>query len=345
METIEQLKQENEKLNARLAKAVEVFKEQKAQIEALQKYKDFDSVSHKDYDEVIEENNTLKNKVSELEHDADSFNALQQNYEKKISELEDSYENLGAEYQAAINCNERNNKELLAADEKTEELNKQLNEYELKLQNSEAAYEELRKKYNEVKSLSDDSIQAGVELGKENAELKAKIRKLEVQYKEQEKFETEVINVKVPQLEERLKEVENDCANKDKEIESKNLFIKQLQTTYDEVFADYNKLKENSISQAVFDDEVNRLNATISDDVKAYKELLNQKETIEALADEFKKENDEYKVFNNKLISLIETLPQYKTIVSTPVQNQQKTSGSHGTGNNQFMRDEPELSM
>lgn len=350
METIEQLKQENDKLNARLAKAVEVFKEQKAQIEQLTNEVKEKTSLDMDYrnqiEELNKENNTLKNKISELEHDADSFNALQQNYEKKISELEDSYENLGAEYQAAINCNDRNNKDLLAADEKTEELNKQLNEYELKLQNLEAEHEQLRQKYEESKELLDDSLNAGVDLGIENTDLKAKLHKLEVQYKEQEKFETEVINVKVPQLEERLKEVENVCANKDKEIESKNLFISQLQTTYDEVFADYNKLKENSISQADFDDEVNRLNATISDNVKAYKELLQQKETIEALADEFKKENDEYKVFNNKLISLIETLPHYgKQVQNKPVKNQQKTSGSHGTGNNQFMSDEPVVSL
>ena len=37
MEDINLLKQENEKLNARLAKAVEVFKEQKANIEKLKK--------------------------------------------------------------------------------------------------------------------------------------------------------------------------------------------------------------------------------------------------------------------------------------------------------------------
>ena len=339
METIEQLKQENDKLNARLAKAVEVFKEQRAQIETLQKYKDFDSVSRKDYDEVIEENNTLKNKVAELE---------------------DSYENLDAEYQAAINCNERNNKELIAADAKIEEykktcdieikslqevnddLNKQLDKYELKLQAAEEKAEMLQKNLRSVENTTNEEVKKVTVARDEWIE---KYRKLEAQYKEQEKFETEVINVKVPQLETRLKEVENDCTNKDKEIESKNLFINQLQKTYDEVFAEYNKLKENSISQAVFDDEVNRLNATISDNVKAYKELLQQKETIEALADEFKKENDEYKVFNNKLISLIETLPQYKTIVSTPVKNQQKTSGSHGTGNNQFMSDEPVVSL
>ena len=40
METIELFKQENDKLNARLAKAVEVFKEQKSNIEAITKERD-----------------------------------------------------------------------------------------------------------------------------------------------------------------------------------------------------------------------------------------------------------------------------------------------------------------
>lgn len=39
-----------------------------------------------------------------------------------------------------------------------EDLNKQLNEYEMKLQNSEAAYEELRKKYSEIKELHDGDL-------------------------------------------------------------------------------------------------------------------------------------------------------------------------------------------
>ena len=313
METIEQLKQENDKLNARLAKAVEVFKEQRAQIEALQKYKDFDSVSRKNYDEAIEENNTLKNKVAELE---------------------DSYENLEAEYQAAINCNERNNKELLAAYEKTEELNKQLDEYELKLQNLEAAYEQLRQKYEDrVKETSDSQTQIA-KLESDNQTL--------VQSNEQYKSAyNEVLNVKVPQLETRLKEVENNCINKDEEIESKNLFIKQLQTTYDEVFAKYNKLKENSISQADFDDEVNRLNATISDDAKAYKELLNQKEVADAFVIALQKQIQEYQEFNNKLIALVETINPYHLTSTQSEHSQSKVGNTH----NQFMSDAPELTM
>ena len=129
METIEQLKQENEKLNARLAKAVEVFKEQKANIETVTKerdelksqYDDIFNASIKLGEEIAE----LKTKLHKQENIVDQDATI-----KGLREELEEYREKNKELK-----NELNNKE------------KQLNEYELKLQNSEAVYEELHKKY------------------------------------------------------------------------------------------------------------------------------------------------------------------------------------------------------
>lgn len=329
METIEQLKQENDKLNARLAKAVEVFKEQKAQIEALQKYKDFDSVSHKDYDEVIEENNTLKNKISELEHDADCFNGLQENNDKKYQELKELYDDsinagveLGkeiAELNAKIHQLETNSISKESYDEKVEDISNllmQVAKFEKdnsdlvqSLEKYKSAYAEAKEKaemwqknLHAVENTTNEEVKKVTVARDEWIE---KYRKLEAQYKEQEKFETEVINVKVPQLEERLKEVENVCVNKDKEIESKNLFIKQLQTTYDEVFAEFQELKEiNSKNINAYNDlkeKFDKLNIL-------YINLENEKLTYEANIKSLQRKYDESIIQDENNVILVNQL-------------------------------------
>ena len=69
-------------------------------------------------------------------------------------------DNLKRELESYVQENEelkRKPKDDYVSTEK-ESLNKQLNEYEVKLQNSEAAYEELRKKYSEIKELHDGDL-------------------------------------------------------------------------------------------------------------------------------------------------------------------------------------------
>ena len=207
---LEQLQQANEKLTARLNKAVEVFKEQKANIDsltaqvkaaesekenAINLFKEVD----KQVGELRIENEQLKKKLEESEAAVNisgeiekqiqvakqEYSELSEKYNEAVktslelsaenaniaaekAKLESDFENISADLQAAINCNERNNKEFAVATEKITELenalklatdtaaqreleNKTLeekyNEYGLKLKNSDAAYEELRKKY------------------------------------------------------------------------------------------------------------------------------------------------------------------------------------------------------
>lgn len=140
MENIEQLKQENEKLQERLNNAAKFFREQKAQIEALTKEND------------------------ELKHDADSFNSLQENYENTIKSKDQAYKVLQETYNEVFAENKQLKDQVESYGFNSEsdannlkDLNNQLNEYELKLQASEKTYEELKelydrdlKRYNEL---------------------------------------------------------------------------------------------------------------------------------------------------------------------------------------------------
>ena len=216
MTELEQLKIENEKINARLSKAIEVFKEQKSKIASyeteLNNYRNSVQTSevsiqtHSD-EEFIEMSNKLddlslqlQNKVSQIEQLKDQINR----------EPQDDYVSL-EKWKSLVN--------------EKEDLNKQLNEYELKLQNSEAAYEELRKKYAELKELNDGDLK-------------------------------------------RYNDLENNY-----EIATQKL--------------------QNMISQEDFDDEVNRLNQTISECKKSYDEKVEDISKLQIEVEKVKKANND----------------------------------------------------
>ena len=209
MENIEQLKQDNAKLQERLNNAAKFFREQKAQIESLT-------------NEVKEKTELALDYRNQIESKDKAYKTLQETYNEVFAEnkqLKDQVDS--CEFNAESDANN------------LEDLNKQLNEYELKLQNSEAAYEELRKKYTEVKALSDDSIQAGVELGKENAELRAKIHQLENNSISQEDFDDEV---------KKLNQTISECKKSyDEKVED----ISKLQMKIEKLNADNETLRKS----------------------------------------------------------------------------------------------------
>ena len=173
METIEQLKQDNAKLQERLNNAAKFFRDQKVQIETLTNEVKEKTELALDYRNQIK---TLTEKVDTLEHDEECFNSILEAKEKEISEL---------------------------------------------------------------KSLNDESINAGVELGKEIAELQAKIHQME----------------------------------------------------------------NNSISQKDFDDEVKRLNQTISECKKSYDERVEDISKLQMQVVKLEKDNQD----------IIQTSEQYKS--------------------------------
>ncbi len=307
MENIEQLKQDNAKLQERLNNAAKFFREQKAQIEALTSEVKEKTELALDYRNQIksltEENEELKRKPQDDYVSPEKWNAL-------VNEKED--------------------------------LNKQLNEYELKLQNSEAAYEELRKKYTEVKTLSDDSIQAGVELGKENAELQAKLKKLEANSISQEDFDDEVkrLNQTISECkksyDERIEDISKlqmEVAKLEKDNTDLIQAAEQYKTAYAEVKSQYEMLgkkyqvrkeKESELlgkidesektitskdqAYKVLQDtynkvfaELNELKTTTSKNVNAYEELKVQ-------YDKLNEECNQYRSFMKALTELAKSV-------------------------------------
>lgn len=179
MENIEQLKLENEKLNARLNKAAEVFRTQKTQIEKLNiqlveldnmilEYKDQINVLEKsleqakiqennisvkdseDYIKVFNENNSLKNRLNEVENVAVSLDNLKENHIKEIHELNETIKK----------CDEEiNNLDNLLNEERTN--NDELNE---KFKTLNEKYKALYETYNKTKNLHDDNLKRYNEL-------------------------------------------------------------------------------------------------------------------------------------------------------------------------------------
>lgn len=142
MDNVEQLKQDNAKLQERLNNAAKFFREQKAQIDSLTNEVKEKTELALDYRNQIEsltkENNGLKSNIDSKDK---AYKILQETYNEVFAENKQLKEQVeSSEFNAESDANN------------LEDLNKQLNEYELKLQNSEAAYEMLRKKYEERKN-------------------------------------------------------------------------------------------------------------------------------------------------------------------------------------------------
>ena len=178
-----------------------------------------------------------------------------------------------------------------------ENLNKQLNEYESKLQKLESdidskdkAYKVLQDTYNEVF---------------------AEKEKITKQYKEQEKFETEVINVKVPELEERLKNTEkaykelqdkykaNDIAKGEAELREQSLhneYIKKFEEQNIQIDTLKKKFEEegkNAVANKVLLDKANEKIDKLN---KLYDDCENEKLAAQADYDSLKEKYESLKI-------------------------------------------------
>lgn len=317
METIKQLKQDNAKLTERLNNAAKFFREQKAQIEQLTKERDDLQIM---YNEVFEASKSLGLEIAELK--------------SKLHEQEN-----------------------VISSDIIDELNKQLNEYKLKLENSESLITEinnsnndLAKENEELNKKLEERIQnlRAVE-NTTNEEIKKltiardewieKYRKLEAQYKEQEKFESEVINTKVPELEEQLRNYKQKFEDSKKIIDSKDQAYKVLQDTYNELFEDNQKLKNDfeklnidykKTVQLVEQAEIDKINLSSS-----INDLTSQLTTIES-------NQNKYKEFTDMIISLTDSFTHNGNNIDNHKQNKSKVINSTG---NQFMSDAPGMNI
>jgi len=291
MDNIEQLKKDNAKLTERLNNAAKFFREQKAQIEALTK-----------------ENEELKNSPKEEVIDTEKWNKLvaeKENLQKQI----EGYEN------------ERKSNEAYSDD-----LNKQCDEYELKIQKLESdidskdkAYKVLQDTYNEVfaenktykKQLKEANTAAlnvsakFEELKELNNKLKEDLEKSINQIKVTEKQSDEELKkittardewiTKYKELEKEIKNISDTHKKEVKEIEDQS---KKIMDSYE---ADIQKQKE----------EITVLNTQLGETEERYDKLNiqydkleNEKLAIQSdldnLQDKYNKLENEYNSLENK---------------------------------------------
>ena len=161
-----------------------------------------------------------------------------------------------------------------------EDLNKQCNEYELKLQDAEKKIEEHINNLRAVENTTNEEVKK-VTIARD--EWIEKYRKLEEQFKEQEKFESDVINTKVPELETKLKNAE---------------------AAYEDLRKKYTEVKDNSISKEVIDekdDEIKKLTSLGIDYVNQINDLKKQVETAEEVIEKTNKKFEQLRESNNIL--------------------------------------------
>ena len=254
MENIEQLKQDNAKLTERLNNAAKFFREQKAQIESLTK-----------------ENEELKRTPKEEVIDTEKWNKLvaeKENLQKQI----EGYEN------------ERKSNEAYSDD-----LNKQCDEYELKLQKLESdigskdkAYKVLQDTYNEVFADYNKLKEEISQIDKLQNTIKTYERKID---------ELENNNPEVQKLEEQLvkaeKTIENDKLdyNKlNKEHKALNDTYNKLNNEYSDIYTKYNELEQGRIKS---EEQLNALNTLCIQYKEDNKELQDKFDNLEKICNDF----------------------------------------------------------
>jgi len=258
MENIEQLKQDNAKLTERLNNAAKFFREQKAQIELLTK-----------------ENEELKAQINRTPQeeviDTEKWNKLvteKENLQKQI----EGYEN------------ERKSNEAYSDD-----LNKQCDKYELKVQELEKNIESKDKAY---KVLQDTYNEVFADYNKLKEEI-SQIDKLQNTIKTYERKidELENNNPEVQKLEEQLvkaeKTIENDKLdyNKlNKEHEALNDTYNKLNNEYSDIYTKYNDLEQGRIKS---EEQLNALNTLCIQYKEDNKELQDKFDNLEKICNDF----------------------------------------------------------
>lgn len=254
MENIEQLKQDNAKLQERLNNAAKFFREQKTQIEALTK--ENEELKRTPKDEVVdtEKWNALATEKENLNKQCNEYELklqkLESDIESKdlyIKELQNTYNEVFAEKEKITKqFNEQTKFE-------SEVINTKVPELETKLHNAEDAYEELRKKYSELKELYDGDL-------KRYNELEDNYEGLQNKYNEEKELLGQT-SKKCEELRESNKMLQDNSVKLNNDIQT-------YQKKYD----------ETKVLVEGYKEEIGNLNATIKTQQEEY-ELLNQQLT------------------------------------------------------------------
>jgi len=281
METIEQLKQDNAKLQERLNNAAKFFREQKAQIEALTK--ENEELKRTPKDEVIdtEKWNALVTEKENLNKQLNEYELKLQNLENNIDSKDKAYKVLQDTYNEVYAEKEKITKQFKEQEKfESEVINTKVPELETKLSNANAAYEELRKKYSELKELHDGDL-------KRYNELEDNYEGLQNKFKENDIAKGEA-ELKVETLQ---AEYEKKFAEQEEQLSTAKGAVEKTIKKFEQLREANNLLQDKSVE--------------IANDVKKYQVKYNEEHL---LVEEYKKQIQELKdKSNNQLKELEET--------------------------------------
>ena len=213
MEQIEQLQQDNAKLQERLNNAAKFFKEQKAQIESLTKENE---VLQNTYNEVLTENEELKRNHKDDYVSPEKWNNLVDEKNILIDQLKDANNEINI-YKDALK----------SADIQISDFNNQLNDYENKITLLEEDNIKLGKDNDDFKKYI-ETLQEDINKLKENND------NFEKEYKSLE-FINDDLNKQIDILESKV----SDLLASDKEYKEENT---ALNTALGEAEEKYDKL-------------------------------------------------------------------------------------------------------
>lgn len=248
MENIEQLKADNAKLTERLNNAAKFFREQKATIEKLTeeaKDKDVEIANQKD---ALE---SCYKQLHDLEMMTDSLNKENEELKRKPQE-------------EVIDTKKWN-----ALVTEKENLNEQLNEYELKLQASEKSYEEL-------KELHDGDL-------KRYNELEDNYEGLQNNYKElKEMYDNEInhFNKEQSEYENSITLLEEDNIKLGKDVHDLEAYIEKTGKEHEQVINDLKK--ENKEAEEQFNKILDSIELELNNVKKENDKLKNDNFELEA---------------------------------------------------------------
>lgn len=349
METIEQLKQDNAKLQERLNNAAKFFREQKAQIETLTKERD---ELKSQYDDIFDASVKLGEEIEELK--------AQLHKQENIVDQDATIKGLREELEEYREKNKKSKDELNSKE-------KQLNEYELKLQNSEAAYEQLRKKY-EVRKGQQVELLGQIEGLKNQLEQRIQqIRAIENTTNEEVKKVTvarDEFIVKCRDLEAEL----NDLKAINKEINilkgETELKLSTIQKEYEDKFNEQEKeLQLAKDSSKVLKDTISDLQKENKDAEEQFNKVLNSYENDLAQAQMDKNDmtitiNDltkqlstsvtnqtKYQEFTEMIINLVDSFNNNGNNIDTDKHSSITVNTYKNSTGSQFMSDAPGMNI
>lgn len=315
MENLEQLKADNAKLTERLNNAAKFFREQKATIEKLTeeaKDKDVEIANQKD---ALE---SCYKQLHDLEMMTDSLNKENEELKRKPQE-------------EVIDTKKWN-----ALVTEKEDLNKQLNEYELKLQASEKSYEELKEMYdneinhfnkeqsayeNQITLLEEDNIKLGHDVHKQKEYIEKMEREHEVVINDLKKENKEA--------EEQFNKILDSC---EEEVQKQKDEITLLNTQLGETEERCDKLNIQL-------DKLAEENKSYEADIMAIEERYKAFE-LEVAAE--REANAKFKDYTKKIFELANEMNIFH-IVKVNTNNTVKSQTT--VSNNQFMTDAPEFNV